>query len=206
MDEQNLNNLLGGGSQKGNDLNRLKTYGIPYYIEQGCEYPFIIASPQCPDNKYWTTEDWFDPLYSDLTTKYRIDTTRVYVTGISEGGFGTWQVAMDYPDRFAAIVPLCGGVNNGDTANINRLKYLPVWTLHGTADDLIPINETERVVSKLEAYGNIQFTCLQNEGHGIQYLYADNKIFDWLLQYSLKDTYNGNTLISTPEKLKKDKE
>jgi predicted peptidase len=174
---------LGGGSQKGTDLNKLKTYGIPYCIEQGHEYPFIIASPQCPDKKYWTTEDWFDSLYSDLSTKYRIDTTRIYVTGISEGGFGTWQVAMDYPDRFAAIVPLCGGVNDNDTANICRLNHLPIWTFHGTADDLIPIAETERVVNKLEAYGHIKFTRLQNEGHGIQYLYTDYKIFEWLLQH-----------------------
>lgn len=181
---------LGGGSQKGNDLDKLKTYGIPYYIEQGHEYPFIIASPQCPDKKYWTTEDWFDSLYSDLTTKYRIDSTRIYVTGISEGGFGTWQVAMDYPDRFAAIVPLCGGVNDSDTANISRLKQLPIWTFHGTADDLILISETERVVDKIGAYGNIQFTRLQNERHGIQYLYADNKIFDWLLQHSKKSNPN----------------
>jgi len=178
---------LGGGSQRGNDLNKLKSYGIPFYIEQGHECDFIIASPQCPDDKYWTSENWFDSLYSKLTSTYRIDTTRIYVTGISIGGFGTWQVAMDYPDRFAAIVPLCGGVNDSDTANIYRLKHLPIWTFHGTADDLIRIEETERVVNKLESYGNIKFTRLQNEGHGIQYLYADNKIFDWLLQQRKKD-------------------
>jgi len=179
---------LGGGSQRGSDLNNLTTYGIPFYIEQGHEYEFIIASPLCPENKYWTTENWFDSLYSDLTSKYRIDTTRMYVTGISIGGFGTWQVAMDYPDKFAAIVPLCGGVNDSDTAKISNLKGLPVWTFHGTADDLIPIAETERVVNKLEEYGHIEFTRLQNEGHGIQYLYEDNRIFEWLLQHSKKDS------------------
>lgn len=179
---------LGGGSQRGNDLNKLKSYGIPFYIEEGHTYPFIIASPQCPGDKYWTTENWFDSLYIDLTSKYRIDTTRIYVTGISIGGFGTWQVAMDYPDRFAAIAPLCGGVNDTDTANISRLKELPVWTFHGTADDMIPIDETERIVNKLEPYGHIKFTRLQNEGHGIQYLYADNKIFDWLLQHHKKNS------------------
>lgn len=177
---------LGGGSQSGNDLNKLKTYGIPFYIEQGHEYDFIIASPQCPENKYWTTENWFDSLYSDLTSKYRIDTDRIYITGISNGGFGTWQIAMDYPDRFAAIAPLCGGVNDSDTTNISSLKHLPIWTFHGTADDMIPISETERVVNKLEKYGNIRFTRLKNEGHGIQYLYAENKIFDWLLLHRKK--------------------
>jgi CubicO group peptidase (beta-lactamase class C family)/predicted esterase len=178
---------LGGGSQRGNDLNKLKTYGIPFYIEQGHEYDFIIASPQCPDDKYWTTENWFESLYADLTSKYRIDTTRIYVTGISVGGFGTWQVAMDYPDKFAAIVPLCGGVNDSDMANISRLKELSIWAFHGTMDDMIPISDTEKVVSKLGEYGRIKFTRLQNEGHGIQYLYADNIIFDWLLLHHKKN-------------------
>lgn len=178
---------LGGGSQNGNDLNKLKTYGIPFYIEQGHEYNFIIASPQCPEKKYWTTENWFDSLYADLASTYRIDTTRIYVTGISNGGFGTWQVAMDYPHRFAAIAPLCGGVNDKDTVNLGSLKQLPIWTFHGTADDMIPIHETERIVNKLEAYGHIKFTRLQNEGHGIQYLYENNEIFDWLLQHSKKN-------------------
>jgi len=183
---------LGGGSQSGSDLNRLKTYGIPFYIEQGHKYDFIIASPQCPEKTYWTTENWFDSLYSDLISTYRIDTTRIYVTGISNGGFGTWQVAMDYPDRFAAIAPLCGGVNDSDTAKISNLKHLPIWTFHGTADDMIPIDETERVIKKLEAYGRIKFTRLQNEGHGIQYLYKDNTIFDWFLQHRKEEKSNHN--------------
>lgn len=183
---------LGGGSQNGTDLNKLKTYGVPFYIEQGHEYKFIIASPQCPEKKYWTTQNWFDSLYTDLSSKYRIDTTRIYVTGISNGGFGTWQVAMDYPHRFAAIAPLCGGVNDSDTAKIKNLKDMPIWTFHGTSDDLIPIADTERVVNKLKTNKHIKFTRLQNEGHGIQYLYADNKIFDWLLRHRRKSTPSQN--------------
>lgn len=178
---------LGGGSQNGCDLNMLKTYGVPFYIEQGHEYDFIVASPQCPENKYWTTENWFDSLYADLISNYRIDTTRIYVTGISNGGFGTWQVAMDYPDRFAAIAPLCGGVNDGDTSKIKNLKELPIWTFHGADDNMIPIVETERIVNELDEYGHIKFTRLQNGGHGIQYLYEDNTIFDWLLRHSKKN-------------------
>lgn len=177
---------LGGGAQNGNDLTKLKTHGPPFYIEKGHEYNFILVSPQCPEHTYWTTENWFDALYADLLSHYRIDTTRIYVTGISNGGFGTWQVAMDYPYRFAAIAPLCGGVNDKDTLHIDTLKNLPVWTFHGTADTMIPIAETERVVKKLAPYGHIQFTRLPGEGHGIQYLYEDNRIFDWLLQHRKK--------------------
>lgn len=187
---------LGGGSQNGNDLSKLKSYGIPYYIEQGHEYECIIASPQCPTAKYWTSENWFDSLFEKLTTDYRIDISRVYVTGISNGGYGTWQIAMDYPDKFAAIAPLCGGVNDSEIEKISLLKNLPVWAFHGTADDMISINETERVVSILEPYGNVKFTRLLNEGHGIQYLYEDNAILEWLLQHhkTNNNELNGSSL------------
>ncbi|MGY0036208.1 carboxylesterase family protein [Pedobacter sp. NJ-S-72] len=93
----------------------------------------MIVSPQCPDDKTWTTENWYDSLSMAIIPKYRVDTNRIYVTGISIGGFGAWQVAMDYPDKFAAILPLCGGVNDTDTSKISGINHLPIWTFHGKA-------------------------------------------------------------------------
>ena len=176
---------LHGGSQKGNDLNKLKTYGLPYLIDKGQNFDFIIVSPQCPENKYWSTENWFDSLYSDLIMRYRIDANRVYCTGISMGGYGTYIVAMDFPDKFAAIVPLCGGINDSDTSRVCNLRNIPIWTFHGTADDKILISETERIVSGLKkCKGKIKFTKLQKEGHGIEYLYETNpQIYKWLLKH-----------------------
>lgn len=127
---------LHGGSQKGNDLSKLKGYGLPYLVSKGENFDFIIASPQCPDNKFWSTDNWFDSLYTDLITKYRIDTNRVYLTGISMGGYGTYIVAMDFPNKFAALVPMCGGCNDSDTSRICNLNKIPIWAFHGTADDL----------------------------------------------------------------------
>ncbi|MBD0258032.1 MAG: prolyl oligopeptidase family serine peptidase [Cytophagales bacterium] len=176
---------LHGGSQRGNDLNKLKTYGLPHLVEQGREFPFIIASPQCPEGKYWSTEDWFDALYRELTAAYRIDKRSVYVTGISMGGYGAWQVAVDYPRAFAAVVPLCGGLN--DSSQVCRINRVPVWTFHGTADDVIPIRETEKLVSGLqECKGQVMFTRLENEGHSIQYLYERNDIYAWMLKHKLR--------------------
>ena len=172
---------LHGGGQKGNDLNKLKAYGLPYQVDRGQEYPFIIASPQCPEDKYWSTEDWFDPLYTELLAKYRIDQRRVYVTGISMGGYGAWQVAVDYPEKFAAVVPLCGGLN--DSSQVCRIKRIPVWTFHGTKDELISIDETEKLVRGLQACkGKVKFTKLENEGHSIQYLYEKPEIYEWMLK------------------------
>ncbi len=174
---------LGGGSQRGADLNKLKTYGPPNLISKGQEFDFIIVSPQCPEHKTWTSENWFDSLALSLIPKIRIDTNRIYVTGISIGGYGTWQVAMDYPEKFAAIVPLCGGVNDSDTANISKIKHLPIWTFHGTADDMIHIEETERIYKKLKVFkSDIRYTRIKNGNHGIQYLYVEPKIYRWMLR------------------------
>jgi predicted peptidase len=173
---------LHGGSQRGNDLEKLKTYGPPAQVAQGRDFPFIIASPQCPEGKYWSTQDWFDSLYTQLVKAYRIDTRRIYVTGISMGGYGAWQVAVDYPHAFAAVVPLCGGLN--DPGQVCRINRVPVWTFHGTADDVIPFSETEKLVSGLEqCNGKVTFTRLENEGHSIQYLYEREDLYHWMLKH-----------------------
>ncbi|WP_460470141.1 carboxylesterase family protein [Emticicia fontis] len=179
---------LHGSSHRGNDLNKLKGYGIPYVIDKGKDFNFIVASPQCPDEKYWSTENWFDSLYTELTTKYRIDKDRIYLTGISLGGYGTFIAGMDHADKLAAIAPLCGGLNDSDMTIIcSTIKNMPIWTFHGTADNVIPISETERVVKALEeCKGNIKFTRLENEGHSIQYLYEGNEIYEWMLQWKRK--------------------
>ena len=174
---------LHGGSQRGNDLTKLAEYGPPQLVHQGQQFPFIIASPQCPDDKYWSSDNWFDPLYTELLTRYRIDPKRVYLTGISMGGYGTWQTAVAYPDKFAAIIPLCGGCD--DSTQICRIKHLPVWTFHGTADDKVSFGLTDRLVKRLRAcFGSdqVRFTKLVKEGHEIQYLYQEKKLYRWLLK------------------------
>lgn len=172
---------LHGGSQRGNDLDKLKAYGPPRLVDQGRDFPFIIASPQCPEGKYWSTDDWFAALYADLTAHYRVDKRRIYVTGISMGGYGAWQAAADYPETFAAVVPLCGGLN--DSTQVCRVRRIPVWTFHGTRDDVIPIEETEKLVRELRrCRGQVTFTRLENEGHAIQYLYEREDLYAWMLK------------------------
>ncbi|RYF69012.1 MAG: phospholipase [Cytophagaceae bacterium] len=172
---------LHGGSQRGNDLNKLNEYGPPHALHQGLTINAIIVSPQCPDGKFWSTDNWFDSLYTELKTTYRIDTKRVYLTGISMGGYGTWQTAVAYPNTFAAIAPLCGGCD--DSTQICQIRNVPVLTFHGTADDLVPFDETDRLVRRLSACkGKVTFTKLAGKGHSIQYLYEDRSIYNWLLR------------------------
>ncbi len=172
---------LHGGSQRGNNLAKLDIYGLPYLVKQGQDFDFVMVAPQCPEGKYWSSENWFDSLYSDVTNRYRIDRNRVYLTGISMGGYGTWQTAVAYPNTFAAILPLCGGCD--DSTQICRIRHIPVWTFHGTADAAVPVRETVNLVKRLQACdGMIKFTRMEGEGHGIQYLYEDRKLYDWLLK------------------------
>ncbi|WP_259015923.1 carboxylesterase family protein [Emticicia fluvialis] len=179
---------LHGSSHRGNDLNKLKGYGIPQLIAQGKEFDFIIASPQCPDGKSWGSDNWFDPLYDELKTRYRIDPTRVYLTGISLGGNGAFVAGAAHASKLAALVPLCGWVGENELDQLcQNLKDMPIYTYHGTADTIVDINETERIVKALKACGgNIAFKRLENEGHGIQFLYERPEIYDWMLQWQLK--------------------
>ncbi|UTA66441.1 prolyl oligopeptidase family serine peptidase [Emticicia sp. 21SJ11W-3] len=179
---------LHGSSHRGNDLNKLKGYGIPQLIAQGKEFDFIIASPQCPDGKSWGSDNWFDPLYDELKTRYRIDPTRVYLTGISLGGNGTFVAGAAHASKLAALVPLCGWVGENELGQLcQNLKEKPIYTYHGTADTIVDINETERIVKALKACnGNIAFKRLENEGHGIQFLYEKQEIYDCMLQWRLK--------------------
>lgn len=176
---------LHGKSHRGSNLNKLKGYGLPFLIEKGHKYNFIIASPQCPSTTSWTEINWFDPLLRNLSAEYRIDPERVYVIGISLGGYGTWQAAVDHPDEIAAIIPLCGGCVDSD--NICKIKNIPVWAFHGTADKLVNIRETESLVERLQnCDGNVKFTRLENAGHDITNIFEKQEIYDWLLQQKKK--------------------
>ena len=173
---------LHGASCKGSNLNKLKKYGLPYYVNKGRDYNFIIASPQCPANKSWLSENWFEPLYNELDSKYKIDSKRVYVVGMSMGGYGAWHLAVDYPDKIAAIIPLCGGCY--DSTNICQISKIPVWAFHGAMDKAIPVDETERLVRiLLDCNAPIKYSRIENKGHNIANIFGNQEIYEWLLEH-----------------------
>ncbi len=170
---------LHGSSCKGNNLERLKKYGPPFYLERGMEVDAIVISPQCPSNKNWTAGAWFESFYKELKDKYNIDPSRVYLTGMSLGGFGTWDIASRYPEYFAAIMPLCGG---GQTRMVETLKDIPTWVFHGEVDKLVSLKRSEQMVGALQGIGSRpKLTVLKGQGHGIQKVYSDQNIYKWLL-------------------------
>jgi pimeloyl-ACP methyl ester carboxylesterase len=179
--------FLHGGSQRGTNLRRLYDTGIPDQVYRGRDFPFIIISPLCPLHLRWSTDDWFPTFYRDITARYRIDTTRIYLTGLSLGGEGTWYLAARYPEKFAAIAPISGFTSESDYINkhISNLIDIPIWAFHGKIDNVVPFEETERMVRKIEQKNkNLRFTAEPAVGHWMHWIvYPWKELYNWFLKY-----------------------
>jgi len=175
---------LHGRHASGTNLKSLQRYGLPYYLSKGKKMNFIVISPQCPWKKNWSSDDWYNPVHDEVAAKYRVDDSRIYLIGMSMGGYGTWALANRMPDRFAAISPMCGGA---DVRWADNLSHIPTWVFHGTADKVIPISNSEVMVKALEKKNDhLKFSRLLNQGHDISTQFKNDELYSWLLQFSLK--------------------
>ena len=176
--------FLHGIGECGEDLQKVKTHGPPKLVEQGKEFPFILVSPQCPEGSWWS-DNVLDGLLKELEEKYNVDKNRIYVTGLSMGGYGTWSLAMEYPHRFAAIAPVCGG---GNVRTVCKLKDMPIWVFHGAKDNVVPIAESQKLVDALKKCGNdVKFTIYPEANHDSwTETYKNPELYKWLLSHSLK--------------------
>jgi len=173
--------FLHGAGERGNDINKVKVHGPPKLIELGKELPFIVVSPQCPAGSWWTEQiDALMALLDDVQVKHAVDRDRIYLTGLSMGGFGSWAMGCRYPNRFAAVVPICGG---GEWFLAERLKTVPVWAFHGAKDSVVPLRESQEMVDALKrAGGNVQFTVYPEANHDSwTETYNNPKLYEWLL-------------------------
>ena len=177
--------FLHGAGERGRDLDSVKRHGIPKIVETNPDFPFIAVSPQCPEDSWWTSElHTINGLIEEVVEKYQVDTSRIYLTGLSMGGFGTWSLASMYPERFAAIAPVCGG---GEVRQILRsLVEMPIWTFHGQKDDVIPFSRSEEIVTALKKHGSsIKFTIYPEAGHDSWTKTYDNpELYKWFLKHS----------------------
>lgn len=185
--------FLHGMGERGADLELLKFNGIPKVIEEGMGFPFLVVSPQCPEDTIWTNElDALHALLEAMIEKYNVDHSRIYLTGLSMGGFGTWHLAATYPSLFAAIVPICGGTTPfvGFPERIKALKDVPVWAFHGAKDEVVPIQGSQELVDVLKAHqGNVKFTVYPDTNHDSwTQTYENSELYQWLLQQKNKIT------------------
>jgi predicted peptidase len=175
--------FLHGAGGRGSDLELVKRDGIPHNLEMGHDLPFIVVSPQCPADSHWTLHvEALKALLNDVVTRHAVDEHRLYVTGMSLGGAGTWMLAGAYPELFAAIAPLSSRIV---PLPLSRLKNLPIWVFHGDADEAMPVSETHRTVDALKAIGgNVKLTIYPGAGHDTWALtYNNPELYTWFLSH-----------------------
>jgi predicted peptidase len=172
--------FLHGAGERGDDLNLVKKHGPPKLLGQGKSLPMIVVSPQCPRGQWWKAAT-LSQLLDEVAAKYRVDADRIYVTGLSMGGFGTWSLALHSPDRFAAIVPICGG---GDEQRAKEIAHIPAWIFHGDKDNVIPADRSKKMEAALKAAGGTpQLTIYPDAGHDSwTESYNNEKLYEWLLE------------------------
>jgi predicted peptidase len=167
--------FLHGIGERGNDLEKLYVYGPPAQIRAGREFPCAVLAPQCPDHIWWDIEV-LNTLLDHVVAEHNIDTSRIWATGLSMGGHGLWNLANAYPDRFAAIAPICGP---HVWVVAERFKNLPCWCFHGALDDAVPISDSIRIVRDLRQAGcPVRFTVFPDAGHD-----------SWTPAYNLPEFY-----------------
>lgn len=181
--------FLHGAGPRGDD-NRSHLIEVPARLaseEWRTRFPCFLAAPQCPQHSYWTSRtEVLVSLIESICERYPIDRRRIYLTGLSMGGFGSWALAGHRPDLFAAVVPICGG---GDPTQADRLANLPLWAVHGAADQVVPVESTRRMIDALrQAGGNPKYTELPGVGHNCwTETYQDPKgPIPWMFQQKRK--------------------
>jgi predicted peptidase len=187
--------FLHGAGERGTNIWQVDIHGPAKYIADHPDFPFILVSPQCPAYQTWDA-DVLLGLLDEVCAKYKVDPDRVYLTGLSLGGFGTWDLGTAYPERFAAMAPICGGgeighvllAQHGFTTPQTRqaLKGMPVWAFHGGKDNVVPPAESERMVKALTDLGaeEVKLTIYPEATHNSwEQTYSNPEFYQWLLAH-----------------------
>ena len=176
--------FLHGAGERGDDVAVAGRHGPFKYAKEGKDYPFIMVAPQCKKDKYWgnyleSLNDFLD----NIIENYNVDTSRIYLTGLSMGGTGTWLWLMANPERFAAAAPVCG---EGICWYACRIAHKPIWVTHGDSDQTVAYSESVNMVEALKKSGGEPiFTTLEGVGHNAwDYAYTD-ELTEWFLKHTL---------------------
>jgi predicted peptidase len=178
-EKQPLLLFLHGKSLSGNDLNKVKRYGVLRAIEKGRKIPAIVVAPQLASGS-WIPDKVLE-LIEYLKLHYPIDTQRIYVCGMSLGAYGTLHFAGKYPEKLTAAVAICGGGNEKDSC---KLATIPLWIQHGDADYIVPLKESQKIydaVKKCEPNADVTLTVIKGGNHGnVERLFHEDALYDWL--------------------------
>jgi predicted peptidase len=173
---------LHGGSGRGSDIKRVKQYGPPVVAGENRDFPFVLASPQCPEGEIWSDTDALIAMIDAVQRDYRIDPRRIYLTGISMGGRGVLYLAYKYPGKFAAIEALAP--YSPITAWGTQLASTPIRIIHGAKDTIAPLADSQELVKAIQqANGSVDLQVLPERDHFITDLYNGTEVYKWLLAH-----------------------
>jgi predicted peptidase len=179
--------FLHGRSLRGHDLQKLRRYGPPSFVEKRKDFPFITVCPQLPDGSW--PSGGLNRLLDEVLTLYPVDQTRVCLAGVSLGAAGAWEFAGSRPERFAALVTVCA---HGPLSLAPKLTKLPIRAFHGAKDDIVPLAPHQELVTAInKAGGNAVMKVFPEGDHGniIVPIFDDIELYEWLLeQRSLSPT------------------
>ncbi|MDZ4857698.1 MAG: alpha/beta hydrolase-fold protein [Candidatus Hydrogenedentes bacterium] len=174
--------FLHGMGERGDDGLIQSEVGIGRAIRRNPDrFPCIVAMPQCPKDSMWHERfDVIDAAFAQSVAEYSIDESRLYLTGLSMGGYGAWLYGAKNPDKIAALLPICGG---GRVADAPALAKLPIWAFHGAADSVVKPEMSRSMVDAIKkAGGNVQYTEYPDVNHNSwDQTYGDEKVIAWLL-------------------------
>jgi len=173
--------FLHGGGESGTSINKVKKHGPPAQIVSGREFPFILLAPQNPHKRRLWDDTAVMLLLDEIVEQYRVDRNRVYLSGLSRGAYGAWRLAVQYPDRFAALIAISG------EAPMNYARWiedLPIWVFHGDSDKSIDVSSSKRMVESLRQSGNrAKLTIYTDTGHDAWTRTYDNPdVYKWMLE------------------------
>lgn len=182
--------FLHGSDQRGTDLNLLKLNGPVKYALNNPGFPFVVVAPQLAPGKVWDG-DLVSRFAQQLISRFHVDATRIYLTGLSTGGYGAWDAAMAHPERWAAVVPVAGGGStlipkHAEGEQLNALRSLGVWAYHGGSDSIVDPAESQRMVAELQRIGagDVHVTVFPGAPHDVwNQVYDDPSLYTWLLQH-----------------------
>lgn len=175
--------FLHGGGESGQNLEALKAGGPPKMLAEGREFPFLILAPQNPHEKQWWNVRAVKQLLDSVVQANRVDPSRLYLTGLSRGGSASWEMAVQYPETFAALAVVCGMAPVPYASWID--KQLAIWVFHGTDDKVIPFSESEAMVARLRELGyDVTFTPYEGVGHNAwERAYNTDGLFEWFTRH-----------------------
>ncbi len=182
--------FLHGAGERGNDLTKVAVHGPPKLVAKDPNFPFVVISPQCPEGQIWN-KDVLAGLVDEAVTKYPVDPQRVYLTGLSMGGYGTWDLGLSHPEKFAALVPICGGGNLitpllSSPEQDAALRTIGIWAFHGGKDPVVPVSESERMIDLVKRRGanDVKLTVYPDAGHDAwTETYNNPELYKWLLEH-----------------------